>query len=53
MTSRPSCFPARPAETTFPWDILLVHSQDHLMTAMLCQDLAEEIINLYELKQDK
>lgn len=36
-----------------PVDILLVHSQDHLMTAMLCQDLAEEIINLYELKQDK
>ena len=36
-----------------PVDILLVHSQDHLMTAMLCQDLAEEIINLYETKADK
>lgn len=31
-----------------PVDVLLVHSQDHLMTSMLCQDLAEEIINLYE-----
>lgn len=30
-------------------DVLLVHSQDHLMTAMLCQDLAEEMINLYEM----
>ena len=31
-----------------PVDVLLVHSQDHLMTSMLCQDLAEEMINLYE-----
>lgn len=31
-----------------PVDVLLVHSQDHLMTSMLCQDLAEEIITLYE-----
>lgn len=31
-----------------PVDVLLVHSQDHLMTSMLCQDLAEEVINLYE-----
>ena len=36
-----------------PVDVLLVHSQDHLMTSMLCQDLAEEIINLYELMADK
>ncbi len=31
-----------------PVDVLLVHSQDHLMTSMLCQDLAEEIVALYE-----
>lgn len=30
-------------------DVLLVHSQDHLMTSMLCQDLADEMINLYEM----
>lgn len=34
-----------------PVDVLLVHSQDHLMTSMLCQDLAEEMINLYEAVQ--
>jgi PTS system cellobiose-specific IIA component len=27
--------------------LLLVHSQDHLMTAMLCKDLAKEFIELY------
>ena len=25
-------------------NLILVHAQDHLMTAMLCQDLAKEII---------
>ena len=27
-------------------NLILVHAQDHLMTAMLCQDLAKEIIAL-------
>lgn len=27
--------------------LLLVHSQDHLMTAMLCKDLAKEFVDLY------
>lgn len=27
-------------------NLILVHAQDHLMTAMLCQDLAKEIIEL-------
>lgn len=28
-------------------DVLLVHAQDHLMTAMLAQELAGELIELY------
>lgn len=31
-----------------PLNLLMVHSQDHLMTAMLCQDLAKEIIYLHK-----
>lgn len=27
-------------------NLILVHAQDHLMTAILCQDLAKEIITL-------
>lgn len=34
-------------------DVLLVHAQDHLMTAMLAQELIEELITLYKIKQDK
>ena len=34
-------------------DVLLVHAQDHLMTAQLARELIEEIINLYEIKADK
>ena len=29
-----------------PVTLLMVHAQDHLMTAMLCRDLAEEIVLL-------
>lgn len=29
-----------------PVNLILVHAQDHLMTAMLCRDLAEEIVML-------
>ncbi len=31
-------------------DVLLVHSQDHLMTAMLAQELIKELILLYRNK---
>ncbi|MBH1932076.1 PTS lactose/cellobiose transporter subunit IIA [Serratia rubidaea] len=29
-----------------PVNLILVHAQDHLMTAMLCHDLAQEIVLL-------
>lgn len=29
-------------------NLMLVHSQDHLMTAMLCKDLAREFVDLYK-----
>ena len=29
-----------------PMTLIMVHAQDHLMTAMLCRDLAEEIVLL-------
>lgn len=29
--------------------LLMVHAQDHLMTAITVKDLAKEIVNLYEL----
>ncbi len=32
--------------------ILTVHAQDHLMTAMLAIELIQEIIELYESKED-
>lgn len=28
--------------------LILVHSQDHIMTAMLCRDLAKEFVELYK-----
>lgn len=34
-------------------NVLLVHSQDHLMNAMTVLDLAEEFINLYEVVYNK
>lgn len=33
-----------------PVDVMLVHAQDHLMTAMLAQELIAEIIDLYRNK---
>ncbi|RWR01862.1 molecular chaperone TorD [[Pantoea] beijingensis] len=30
-----------------PMNLILVHAQDHLMNAMLCRELAEEIIVLH------
>lgn len=36
-----------------PVDVMLVHAQDHLMTAMLAQELISELVNLYQVKQDK
>ncbi|SDZ65803.1 PTS system, cellobiose-specific IIA component [Evansella caseinilytica] len=34
-----------------PINVLLIHSQDHLMTSMTVRDLAVEIIEIYRLKQ--
>lgn len=31
-----------------PLSLLMVHAQDHLMTSLLCIDLAAEMIDLYE-----
>lgn len=33
-----------------PVDVLLVHAQDHLMCAMLAQELVQELICVYEQK---
>lgn len=33
-----------------PLDLMLVHSQDHLMTSMTVRDLAVEIIEIYRNK---
>ena len=34
-------------------NLLMVHAQDHIMTAMLARDLAREIIDLHELISQK
>lgn len=34
-------------------NVLLIHSQDHLMTSILAQELVKEIIQLYKIKADK
>lgn len=34
-------------------NVLLVHSQDHLMTSMLAQELIKELICLHKQKADK
>ncbi|MFR1449755.1 MAG: PTS lactose/cellobiose transporter subunit IIA [Beduini sp.] len=31
-----------------PLSLLMVHAQDHLMTSLLCIDLATEFVDLYE-----
>lgn len=33
--------------------LLMVHAQDHLMSAVLVRELAEEIINLYQMQAKK
>ena len=33
--------------------LLLTHIQDHIMTAMLCQDLSIEIIEIHKALKDK
>lgn len=35
---------------SYPINILLIHAQDHLMTAMSVRDLAVEIVELYQSK---
>lgn len=32
----------------YPVNLLIIHAQDHLMTAMTIKDLAKEIIELYQ-----
>ncbi|MEW4307985.1 PTS lactose/cellobiose transporter subunit IIA [Rossellomorea marisflavi] len=34
-----------------PLNVLLIHSQDHLMTSMTVRDLAVEIIEIYRYKE--
>lgn len=34
-------------------NVLLIHSQDHLMTSMLAQELIAELIELHKTKADK
>jgi len=34
-------------------NVLLVHSQDHLMTSMLALELIKEIIELHEVKENR
>ena len=34
-------------------NVLLIHSQDHLMTSMLAQELIKELIQLHKTKADK
>ncbi len=36
-----------------PVDVMLVHAQDHLMTAMLAQELIEELVYLHKEKADR
>lgn len=36
-----------------PLSLLMVHAQDHLMTAMVVRDLAAEIVELHRGKADK
>ena len=36
-----------------PVDVMLVHAQDHLMCAMLAQELITELVYLHEHKQDR
>ncbi|WP_067515208.1 PTS lactose/cellobiose transporter subunit IIA [Endozoicomonas ascidiicola] len=39
---------AKEGEGDLPINLLMVHAQDHLMTSMLAQDMAEEMIKLYQ-----
>ncbi|WP_252316110.1 PTS lactose/cellobiose transporter subunit IIA [Sinobaca sp. H24] len=36
---------------TSPVNVMLIHSQDHLMTSMTVRDLAVEIIEIYRTRQ--
>ena len=35
-------------EGKVPVTLMMVHAQDHLMTSMLAQDLADEMVRLYQ-----
>jgi len=34
-------------------NVLLIHSQDHLMTSMLALELIRELVSVYEVKEDR
>ncbi len=36
-----------------PINLLMVHCQDHLMTSMLCKDMAREFVELYKKLDEK
>ena len=40
-------------EGKVPVSLLLVHAQDHLMNSMLAQDLAEEMVRIYQRLETK
>ncbi|MGM3160866.1 PTS lactose/cellobiose transporter subunit IIA [Dickeya undicola] len=40
-------------EGKVPVNLIMVHAQDHLMTAMLCHDLAEELVLLRKALSDR
>ncbi len=35
-------------EGKVPVNLMMIHAQDHLMTSMLAQDMADEMIRLYQ-----
>ena len=40
-------------EGKVPVNLIMVHAQDHIMTAMLAKDMIEEFINIHRLLQAK
>jgi len=40
-------------EGKVPVNLIMVHAQDHIMTAMLAKDMIEELINIHRLLQAK
>jgi len=40
-------------EGKVPVNLIMVHAQDHIMTAMLAKEMIEELINIHRLLQTK